>query len=382
MRGTQMQPRTASEDMLANSQSLCQSQKIMAGTCLATILFASSHDAIITFDLAGAITSLNAAAERMLKLRAERAVGSSMWDLVPGDLLPTEKDSLRGLVSHTALTTSETKLLTSDGDLIDVATITAPLCSQDGHRIGFVTALRDITEQKRIMGELLRLDRLYTLSEMAAGVTHEVRNPLTTVRGYLQLLRPKEEFAMYRFHFDLMIKELDRINELITQFLSLGQHTRGEKQLCELTSVVNSILPLIEAEARLRDINVETHFEPNLPLLWLNEKEIKQLLLNLLQNGMDAMEKGGRELTIEVRGEYGAVVLCVEDKGCGIPEHVMEKLFTPFYSTKEHGTGLGLAMCYRIAEHHQAEIKVKSAKDGTRIQVVFPVRELNLQPVG
>lgn len=371
-----------STDVLACSQNSCQSKQQRTALCLAHTVIDGSHDAIATYDLEGSITSFNPAAERLFKLQAEQAVGSNVWNLVPAHLLPIEKEVLRGLGGGNAPTTMETQRLTSEGELLDVLASISPLCSPEGHQIGFISAIRDITEQKRMLTEFARLDRLYTLSEMAAGVTHEVRNPLTTVRGYLQLLRPKEEFAMYRFHFDLMIKELDRINELITQFLSLGQHTRGEKQLCSLCSVVKSLLPLIQAEALLRDMTIETHFEPDLPLLWLHEKEIKQLLLNLLQNGMDAMENGGRVLNIDIRGEYGAVVLCVEDQGCGIPLHVMERLFTPFVSTKEYGTGLGLAVCRKIAEHHQAEIKVQTDQGGTSIRVIFPVRELNLPPVG
>ncbi|MBT9157260.1 MAG: Sporulation kinase E [Firmicutes bacterium] len=255
------------------------------------------------------------------------------------------------------------------GELFDAAITVSAVRGAEDKCAGFVTLVKDIREQKRMAQGFARSDQLHMLGELAAGVTHEVRNPLTIVKGFLQLFRPREEFAMYRMHFDLMIKELDRINGLISQYLSLGQYAHAEKQLCSLTSVVESLLPLIQAESLLREVEVTTSLDDNLPLLWLYEKEIKQLLLNLIQNGMDAMKHDRHKLSIE-------------DTGCGIPEHIREKLFTPFYSTKESGTGLGLVVCRDIARRHNAEIKVRTDTTGTCFAVVFPVANLTPPLVG
>ncbi|MDR3541488.1 MAG: PAS domain S-box protein [Desulfosporosinus sp.] len=234
-----------------------------------------------------------------------------------------------------------------------------------------ITGLIDITEQKRIQKEMAKLDRLNIVGQLAAGIAHEVRNPMTTVRGYLQLLGANPEYEAKKSTFDLMISEVDRANSIITEFLSLAQSKPSELISKSLNDIINNLYPLLEADAFTQ--NKQIYFMPwEIPNLELNAKEISQLILNLTRNGLEAMEERG-SLTIKSYVKNSEVVLEVADEGCGIqPEHI-SKVGTPFFTTKATGTGLGLASSYKIAESHSAKVRIESSPSGTTFFVHFPI---------
>jgi PAS domain S-box-containing protein len=234
---------------------------------------------------------------------------------------------------------------------------------------GLSVFFRDITEQKKYEAELSRLDRLNIVGEMAVGIGHEVRNPMTTVRGYLQMFQLKEKFTEYDEQISTMIEELDRANAIITEFLSLAKDKAVELVKGNLNNVLNALFPLLQADAFRAGhiLEMETR---DIPDVRLNESELRQLVLNLVRNGFEAMQSGGT-LTIKSYLKRGRIVLAICDTGTGIPEQVLEKLGTPFMTTKETGTGLGLAVCYRIAERHGAKIDFKTSAEGTTFFVIF-----------
>ncbi|TYO96493.1 ATP-binding protein [Desulfallas thermosapovorans] len=228
----------------------------------------------------------------------------------------------------------------------------------------------DVTEKKQLEKEMANLERLNLVGEMAAGIGHEIRNPMTTVRGFLQLLSGKENCREYREYFYLMIQELDRANSIITEYLSLAKDRPVDYKLQNLTDIVAAITPLITADATNADKIIELDLQ-KVPDLLLDEKEIRQLLLNLVRNGLDAMEPKGK-LTIKTFvSKDDEVILAVKDQGCGINPEVLDKIGTPFFTTKAEGTGLGLAVCYSIAARHNATIKVDTGTGGTTFFVVF-----------
>lgn len=232
-----------------------------------------------------------------------------------------------------------------------------------------LSAVNDITERKRLEEEMARLERLNLIGEMAAGIGHEIRNPMTTVRGLLQLLGSKKDSIQYREYYDLMIDELDRANTIITEFLSLAKNRTVSKKMLNLNSIVEVLFPLLQADAMRTDKFIQLKVG-DIPDLLLDEKEIRQLILNLVRNGLEAMLPGGR-ITIKTYKEGGKVVLAVQDEGKGIEQGDLEKLGTPFFTTKDSGTGLGLAVCYSIAARHNASIRVETGLNGTTFFVTF-----------
>jgi len=235
--------------------------------------------------------------------------------------------------------------------------------------ICMLSLFNDLTDQRQMEMEISRLDRLNLVGEMAASIGHEIRNPLTTVRGYLQILIDNEEYLQDKDCLDLMIEELDKANEIITEFLSLAKNKQIELKAVNLNVILKSIFPLLQANAMLQDkaVILETK---EIPFMLLDEKEIRLLVFNLVNNGLEAISTG-QIVHIRTFIENTDVILSVQDQGCGIPREILAKLGTPFFTTKEHGTGLGLAVCYGIAARHHARIEIHTSSIGSTFLVRF-----------
>ncbi|MED1284935.1 ATP-binding protein [Bacillus mycoides] len=235
---------------------------------------------------------------------------------------------------------------------------------------GICCIFKNITEKKQYEQELKRLSNIDLIGQMAAGISHEIRNPMTTVRGFLQLLKEERTYEKHNKYFNLMIEELDRANSIITEFLSIGNTRKSDLQMLDLNSIIHDIIPLIKIDTYNQNkyIQVDTN---DIPELLLNRNEIRQLLINLYRNGLEAMDTE-KVLTISTYKEgQNCVVLAVRDQGKGIRPEVLEKLGTPFYTTKDNGTGLGLGVCYAIAARHNAKIEIQTGSEGTTFFVKF-----------
>jgi signal transduction histidine kinase len=207
---------------------------------------------------------------------------------------------------------------------------------------------------------------------MAAGISHEVRNPLTTVKGFLQVLAKKSAYAGDRQVIELMISEIDRANDIISQFLSVAKAAPGEAKMADLNAIIANLYPLLENICLEHGKTLVLCTDRALPFLPLNEKEIRQLLLNLVNNALDAMKTQGCRVTVgTVALSRREIVLFVKDEGTGIPADIVDKIGTPFLTTKDSGTGLGLATCHAIARRNNAAIDFTTAGSGTTFSVRF-----------
>jgi len=229
----------------------------------------------------------------------------------------------------------------------------------------------DVTDSATYKKEIINMERLKLVGQMASGIAHEIRNPLQTVRGFLQLLSANEEITPYYPQFLLMINELDRANQIITDYLALSKDKATEFTLGNLNEIIRKVLPLMQIQAVNEDkfIAVEDN---NIPQVWLNEYEIIQLLLNLVRNALEATGTKGI-ITITTEADNDWLILSVSDQGQGIPAELQEQIGMPFFSTKLNGTGLGLPMCYSIAERHNAKLDFISNEDGTTFYLRFPI---------
>ena len=255
-----------------------------------------------------------------------------------------------------------------------------------GGRAGVVEVAFAMAEEKSIQKNLrlardfeheaARLDRLNLVGEMAAGIGHEIRNPMTTVRGFLQLLSGKSDNRQYKEYYDLMIEELDRANSVITEFLSLAKNRAINLVPSNLNQILKVVYPMLKAEATLNQKYIKLDLG-ELPDLLLDEKEIYQLMLNLIRNALESMSAGGN-VTVRTYTDGEEIVLSVQDQGQAIEKNVLEKLGTPFFTTKDYGTGLGLASCYSIADRHNASIEVATGPGGTTFYVKFSGKQVEL----
>lgn len=258
--------------------------------------------------------------------------------------------------------------------------IKIPLFYPGGGKKGLLVVGRDITErlqamevQKQLEVEKARLERLNLVGEMAVSIGHEIRNPMTTVRGYLQMMQNKLELSKYRSRFDLMISDLDKANGIITNFISLAKNKAIRLIYRDLNKLISGLLPDIQTRAVLNQKSVTASLG-SIPLLKLDDKEIEQLVLNLIDNGLYVTPED-QTLEIKTYSRQGHTLLEITDKGPGIPETVLEKLGIPFFSTKEDGTGLGLAVCYHVAQRHNAKLDIQTGTGGTTVTVSFKETE-------
>ncbi|MFB5764035.1 ATP-binding protein [Paenibacillus medicaginis] len=285
-----------------------------------------------------------------------------------------ESDRLQELASSfdKALQGERDTKISKSGPYIYLSSI-SPIYEPDGEIMEVLYIMQDMTELEMLRSEMGNVERLSLVGQMAAGITHEIRNPMAVVRGFLQLMREKSPVSLDHY-YRIVMEELDRANGIINDFLSLAQNRIVEKEDSHLHSLVQELVPLLWADANLRGQSIELKLDDSVPNLYLNPKEIKQLILNLARNGMEAMgDKGMLTILTRTVGEY--VELEVRDTGSGIPGEQMGKLFEPFYTTKTKGTGLGLSLCKRIVDRHHGTIAVHS-DEGAGTSFVVRLRRL------
>ncbi|HWR44492.1 ATP-binding protein [Sporomusa sp.] len=266
------------------------------------------------------------------------------------------------------------RLIRKDRSEIWVEQKCVPVVDDSGTMLAVEGIIRDVTERKKMEDEISRLDRLNVVGQMAANIAHEIRNPMTVVRGYLQYISGKNNFTKYKEQFQIMTDELDRANQIITEYLSLSKHGFVDFKTGSLNHIIEAISPLLQAEAASSGKYVKLELGTASDL-YMDEKQMRQLLLNLVRNGLEASPCGG-VVTISTYADNDDVILSVRDQGQGIPPNIMEKLGTPFFTTKEHGTGLGLPVCYRIADSHQGTIQVRTGPVGSEFIVRFKVSNI------
>ncbi|GGF94395.1 hypothetical protein GCM10010912_44180 [Paenibacillus albidus] len=327
---------------------------------------------VMSLDEDGVITGLN---EYMLSSIQHHFPGLTRGDIISQPALPFFGNRLESVSLQKLVHSIETKQRHSEKLVIDTRTYhvySAPLLNQiSGVPGGAVLIVQDTTEEEKLRSELDNVERLTLVGQMAAGITHEIRNPMAVVRGFLQLMQEKSSSELDSY-YQIVMEELDRANSIINDFLSLAQSRITDKEEVLLHNIIEDLGPLLWADANLRGQSVELKLPPSLPLLQLNVREIKQLILNLGRNAMEAMGDKG-VLTLELRSVPGRVEMTVRDTGSGIPETQRDKLFVPFYTTKSQGTGLGLSLCLSIVERHNGTIQVESEEGkGTTFIISFP----------
>lgn len=322
----------------------------------------SMTDSFFALDNQWRYTYTNREHETAHGLLREEILGKSIWDIHPHEIGSIFYEEYHIAMAEQVPRHFESYGLTAHkNDCLDVHVYP----SKDGLLVYY----RNVSDRKKYEQELARLERLNLIGQMAAGISHEIRNPLTTVRGFLQILTEKADYAKEHEIFKLMIAEMDRANEIISEYLSLAKNKTLHLQKLNLNLLIEKIVPLISANAMAEDKYIEFK-KGTIPELMLDENEIRQLVLNLVRNGLEAMMPETC-LTISTGMDHNQPLLEIKDEGAGITPEVLKKLGTPFYTTKDGGTGLGLAVCYSIADRHNAKIDVTSSSQGTTFDIRF-----------
>jgi two-component system, NtrC family, sensor histidine kinase HydH len=258
--------------------------------------------------------------------------------------------------------------------LVEVSSV--PIRDEDETFMGRVLLFCDVTGQRRLERQLRRQERFVALGKMAAGVAHEVRNPLSSIKGFATLLGGKfPQGSKEAEAAQLLIREVERLNRAITELLDFARPLPLQTEILEIGKLMRDSLELVSTDARALGIDITIDIPAGLPALQVDPDRFNQVLLNLYLNAMQAMEKGGRLLvTAGVDPDGSSLVVTIEDTGCGIPSGNLDRIFDPYFTTKPAGTGLGLAMVQKIMEEHGGQIHITSLPDsGTKVILSLPV---------
>jgi len=254
---------------------------------------------------------------------------------------------------------------------------TSFLTSELGDIAGMVAVIRDVTEIKDLNEEVARHKRLAALGKLSAGIAHEIRNPLSSIRGLAQFVSNSfSQTDERKEDLNTIIQEVDRLNKLIIQVLDYAKIKELNLTCFSLNDLINKVIELFRLEIKDKQIKYHLKLSPNIFQIQADEDQIKQILMNIIINAIQAIpEKGEIKIKTEkglLRGEQ-AIKLIIEDDGIGIAEKDLNQIFDPFFSTKEQGSGLGLSIVYKLVEGHQGEIKVESKEEkGTKFIIFLP----------
>ncbi|MEN6390193.1 MAG: PAS domain S-box protein, partial [Syntrophomonas sp.] len=298
-------------------------------------LIDNMNEVFVTYDLQHRITFVNRSVSTILGYDPRDLLGKNVMDYIITSHLPSAAAQIDKRLQKGMAGIFETLVLKKNGEEALVRIKSSPILENDAIT-GVMLLLEDISEHRKMEQEMARLSQLHTIGEIAAGIGHEIRNPMTTVKGFLQIMKQQGEFEFYQSYFNIMLEELERANAIISEFLSLAKNKLVDLRIFNLNDIITFIYPLLQADATLTDKSIVLDLQ-EIPALLLDEKEIRQLLLNLVRNGLDAMEPGGT-VYIQTYSEPDSVVLAVRDEGCGIAHEYLKKLGTPFFTTKESGT--------------------------------------------
>lgn len=333
-------------------------------------LLGSLQDGLVVVDRELRVTTLNPAAEELLGISATTAHGKPLASAL------ADSSPLIALVDRTvqagrAHAEHEASLVTSQGK-ISVSAIASPLVDQSGETRGGVLLLRDVTRIRELEEQVRRAERLTALGTLVTGIAHEIRNPLMGVRGAAQLIQAESTFPpALKEYTDIIIREVDRLNSLVEGMLAFALPSPPRMVECNINQILEEILALEEPVLRRRGITVGRIYDPQVPLIAADPDQIRQVFLNLIRNGAEAMERGG-VLTLETEYErrsprcfgLSVAVVRVIDQGPGLSPEARQHLFDPFFTTKPKGTGLGLALCHRIVGDHRGRIEIDDAEAG------------------
>jgi two-component system sensor histidine kinase HydH len=269
----------------------------------------------------------------------------------------------------------ELRVSNKEGTQIPLSLSAAPLKDENEQEMGSVLLLRDLREIRDLQERVRRSERLASLGRLAAGVAHEIRNPLSSIRGFAQFFQNRfkgqekeQEYAA------VMVREVDRLNRVITELLDFARPKEPHRESHNLQEILEQTLKVLEPELAGRNIGVEKKLDASLPRILADRDQLSQAFLNLMLNALESMEGEGKlRISLESEGA-SALTISIADTGKGIPPEDLERVFEPFFSTKRKGTGLGLAIVHQIVENHKGEIRVESREgEGTTFRITLPI---------
>ena len=316
------------------------------------------------------IISFNQTAESILGYAYGDVIGKKADEIMP----PTCMALLQGLKAEKKVVEKDIDCPLKDGRTISLEVIVTALEEDNGNSLGYVILFRDITEVQHLKKEMERSQRLASVGSLAAGIAHEIRNPLSSIKGFATFFKERyRDNPEDQKTADIMVQEVERLNRVIGQLLEFARPMEMKRHWTSIQEVIRHTLKMIEGQAKAKKITLRTDLPLHVGDIFIDSDKIKQVLLNLYLNAVEAMEEGGA-LTVAVLPHEGRMVrIDVSDTGKGIDEKDIARIFDPYFTTRSSGTGLGLAIVHRIVESHDGELRVTSEPGkGTTVSIFLP----------
>jgi two-component system sensor histidine kinase HydH len=317
---------------------------------------------------------MNNACEKMLRISCLESVSRYAADILPPQLVALSQEALRS---------SEILIREIDvpvqGKNMLFETSASVLHDDDGHFLGYIILLRDITEIRHLKREMQRKERLASLGSLAAGVAHEIRNPLSSIKGFATYFKERyKDVPEDKDTAEIMIREVERLNRVIGQLLEFARPMNVQQRTIDVNGILRHSLGMIRKQAASQGITIDAQDLADEPVYaYIDQDRIGQVLLNVYLNAVEAMANGGvLKIWIERDEVNDTIAINVSDTGCGIPGADIGRVFDPYFTTKQSGTGLGLAIVHKIVEAHGGQVKIASTEEkGTTVSLILPAKE-------
>jgi PAS domain S-box-containing protein len=339
------------------------------------IKFALDQSAIVAFtDARGIITNVNDKFCEISKYTREELIGKDHSLLNSGYHSKEFFKELWKTIGTGNVWKGEIKNKAKDGSYYWVDTTIVPFFNEKGRPYQYLAIRNDITERKKTEEILHRQDKLAAVGQLAAGVAHEIRNPLTSMKGYAEFLQLDEKDPERLEFLDIILDEIERVNSIVEDFMVLAKPKAVQLEEKNIVEVIRNVIMLLEFEARKKNVRLHFDFCTEIVQVECDENRLKQVFLNFIKNGIEAMPNGG-DLHVRITVSDETVQISIQDTGVGIPEEKLKKIGEPFYTTKKNGNGLGLMVSFKIIESHRGRVYIESELNkGTTFNILLPTR--------
>jgi len=339
------------------------------------MFFENAKDGIAVFDLNSRVIEINPAFEKLYGWNRDECIGNQI-PLVPPKNLDAAKDRTQKILNGESFYSIETKDMRKDGRFFDAQLTLSPIYNKHGEMVAMSVITRDISYRKEAEKLIVQSEKLKLAGEIAAGVAHEIRNPMTVISGFIQMMNEDDQHP-YQSYTKLIESELERINLIISEFLVLAKpHVTSAKEF-SLEKTIQDVVLLFSSELNLRGILLKESW--NTPDLFVvgEQNQIKQVFINIFKNAVEELKNGGLlDITTDVDKDF--IGIHIQDNGRGMTKEVVDQIFEPFFTTKSSGTGLGMMISQKIIREHGGKIMISSqVNKGTTVSIYLPYKKQN-----
>lgn len=316
---------------------------------------------------------VNQTGVRLFEVDHQKALlGRSIYDFLHLDDHQSFKKIIFDVLHHGLISgLVELEWHTLHGKRIHTEIVAVPITYEEEPALQVI--IRDISERKQSEQLMLQSEKLSAVGQLAAGIAHEIRNPLTSIKGFLQLI--ETGYSEKKEYYDIMKSELNRIESILSELLILSKPHALSFKRSNFTKLLLNVITLLESHANMNSVEIHTYFEGTEIWVECDANQMKQVFINLIKNAIEAMPMGG-EIKLRAKIQEGMILVDIQDQGEGIPEEKLIQIGQPFYSTKEKGTGLGLMVSYQIIANHRGNISITSKlNEGTTFTVQLPISQ-------